>query len=89
MMVTNRSSSSELSSPALWIQAKGTVSLEYHMYVPLIEIDIGLFAHQVRVPAANTLDLSQGIHDLPLSIYVGIKETQDVLELLMGFRDDQ
>jgi hypothetical protein len=47
--------------------------------VPLVEVDIGLLADQVGITTANTLDLSQGVHDLALSIDVGIEETQDVL----------
>ena len=40
---------------------------------PLVEIHIGLFAHQIRVPTPNTLYLSESIHDLLLAIDVGIE----------------
>jgi hypothetical protein len=36
--------------------------------IPLVEVDIGLLAHQVAVSATNTLDLGQGVHDLFFSI---------------------
>jgi len=47
----------------------------------LVEIDIGLLADQVGVTTSNTLDLGQGVHDLLLSINVGVEETQDELEV--------
>jgi len=36
--------------------------------VPLVEVNIGLLADQVAVAATDTLDLSQGVHDLDLAI---------------------
>jgi hypothetical protein len=56
---------------------------------PLIEVNIGLLADNVGVTTSNTLDLGQGVHDLPLSINVGVEETEDVLELHVGFGDDE
>lgn len=47
--------------------------------IPLVQVNIGLFAHKVGVTTTDTLDLSQGIHDLALAINVGVEETQDVL----------
>jgi len=49
--------------------------------IPLVEVYIGLLANQVGVPATNTLDLGQGVHDLLLAIDVGVEETQDELEV--------
>ena len=46
---------------------------------PFVEINVCLLADQVGVTATDTLDLSQGVHDLSLSIDVGVKQTQDVL----------
>lgn len=68
-----RSSSSEVSSPALeWEKcvsgraaAIGKLSV---LGIPLVEIDIGLLADQIAVSATDTLDLSQGVHDLLLAI---------------------
>jgi hypothetical protein len=51
----------------------------------LVEINIGFLADQVGVPTANTLDLSQGVHDFALSINIGVEETENVLKLLVGF----
>lgn len=56
---------------------------------PLGEINIGLLADDVGVTTTNTLDLGQGVHDLPLSINVGVEETENVLELHVGFRNDE
>jgi hypothetical protein len=55
--------------------------------VPLAEVNVGLLADQVGVTTTNTLDLGQGVHDLLLSIDVGVKQTDDVLEirLLAGY----
>jgi len=49
--------------------------------VPLVQVNIGLLADQVRVAATDTLDLGQGVHNLLLSIDVGVEETQDELEV--------
>lgn len=51
--------------------------------VPLVEVDIGLLADQVGVTATDTLDLGQRVHDLLLSINVGVEETQDELEVAL------
>ena len=53
------------------------------VYKPLVQVDIGLLANQVGVSATNTLDLGQGVHDLLLSIDVGVEETQDELDCLL------
>lgn len=50
-------------------------------YAPLVEIDVGLLTDQVGVPATDTLDLGQGVHDLLLAIDVGVQKTQDELEV--------
>jgi len=46
----------------------------------LVEIDISLLADQVGVSATDTLYLGQGVHDLLLSLDIGIKKSQDELE---------
>lgn len=48
---------------------------------PFVQIDIGLFAHQIRVPASNTLNFREGVHDLLLAIDIGVEETKDELEV--------
>ena len=70
-----RSSSSEVSSPALYGDAYQSMFIgralppaELDEIIPLIEIDIGLLAHQVAVSATDTLDLRQGVHDFLLAI---------------------
>ena len=42
---------------------------------PLVEINIGFFANNIRVSPANALDLCQSVHDLAFAIHVGIKQT--------------
>ncbi len=80
-MVTRRSSSSELSSPALqWHYNLHLVRL-HRSCSPLVEVNISLLADNVGVTTTNTLDLGQGVHDLALSIDVGVEETQDVLQV--------
>ena len=49
--------------------------------IPLVEVDIGLLADQVGVAATDTLDLGQGVHDLLLTLNIGVEETQNVLEV--------
>ena len=76
MIVTMRSSSSEVSSPALYETGvsvygpkEGTDCLLMKSdAVPLVEVDVGLLADQVGVAAADTLDLGQGVHDLLFAI---------------------
>jgi len=46
-----------------------------------VQVDIGLFADQVGVSTTDTTNLGHGVHDLLLSINVGIEETQDVLKI--------
>jgi hypothetical protein len=46
--------------------------------VPLVQIDISLLADQVRVSATDTLDLGQGVHDLLLSVNIGVEETENL-----------
>ena len=84
MMVTRRSSSSELSSPALVIEncELQIPSYELRNDAPLIQIDIGFLADDVGVSSTNTLDLSQGVHDLALSIDVGVQQTENVLDTM-------
>ena len=99
--MTMRSSSSEVSSPAL--QEK-RISMQRSMFLlsaftsafatkfwiggplPLVEINISLLADQVGVATADTLDLGQGVHDLLLSLNIGVEQTQNELEgrLLSG-----
>lgn len=53
----------------------------FRLNVPLVEVDIGLLADQVGVAATDTLDLGQGVHDLLLTLNIGVEETQNVLEV--------
>jgi len=53
---------------------------------PLVEVDVGLLAHNVRVPTPDTLDLRQRVHDLPLAVNVCVQETKNVLELHVAIR---
>lgn len=50
-------------------------------FIPLVEIHIGLLAHQIRVTTPHTLYFGQGVHDLLFAIDVGIEETEDELEV--------
>lgn len=83
MMVTIRSSSSEVISPAL--QGRWLASLWHSRSlsissIPLVQVDIGFLADQVGVAATDTLDSGQGIHDLLLAIDVGVEKTEDELD---------
>lgn len=49
-------------------------------FIPLVQIDIGLLANQVGISATDTLDAGQGVHDLLLSIDVGVEKTQNELD---------
>jgi len=54
-----------------------------------VQVNIGLLANDVGVATTDTLDFGQGVHDLALAINIGVEETQNVLKLLVGFRDNE
>jgi len=94
MMVTIRSSSSEVISPALerginqhhrLLQCSVLLSqkiiADNVKNAPLVQVDICLLTDQIGVSTANTLDLGQGVHDLLLSIDVRVEESKDELEV--------
>ena len=80
-MVTRRSSSSELSSPALVVIncELGITPCQSRYDAPLVQIDIGLLANDIGVSPTDTFDLSQRVHDLAFSIDVGVQQTENVL----------
>lgn len=86
-MVTMRSSSSEVISPALRrirlpnLSIRRRVCLDDGEHVPLVQIDIGFLADQIGVTTSDTLNLGQGVHDLLLAIDIGVEETEDELEI--------
>lgn len=49
----------------------------------LLQVDIGLLAHQVGVAATDTLDLGQGVNDFLLAVNVGVEQTQNVVEIAL------
>ena len=49
--------------------------------LPLGDVHLSLLAHSGGEAATNTLDGGQGVHDLLLSIDVGVEHTENVLEL--------
>jgi hypothetical protein len=67
MIVTIRSSSSDVSSPALGEGQDLCASIEARVCLPLGDVDIGLLADQIGVATTDTLDLGQGIHDILLA----------------------
>ena len=48
---------------------------------PFIQINIRLFANQIRVSASHALDLRERVHDLLLAVDIGIEQTEDELEV--------
>jgi hypothetical protein len=77
-----------LDHASTFIQFRTSSNFEHVLYSPLVQVDIGLLADQVGETTTNTLDVSQGVHDLTLTINVGVEETQDVLELVLVRDDD-
>jgi len=51
-----------------------------------VQVDVGLFQHNVGETSTDTLDGGHGEHDFTFAIDVGTEDTQNVLEL---FWDDQ
>ncbi len=90
MMVTMRSSSSDVMSPALFNVSilHADPRLRYgDSYAPLVEVHVGLFANQVGISTTDTLYLGQSVHDLLLAIDVGIEKAKDELEVRLLPRD--
>ena len=81
MIVTIRSSSSEVISPALLRCQYDRIMVHLAVNIPLVEVNIGLLADTVGVSSAHALDSGQGVHDLLLAIDVGVEQTQDELEV--------
>jgi hypothetical protein len=46
------------------------------------DVNFGLLADGVGESSANTGDLAQSVHDLSLTVNVGVQHTQNVLELV-------
>jgi hypothetical protein len=75
-MVTIRSSSSEVSSPALFCPSVSGSNIFHQCFaLPFVEIDISLLADKVGVTTSDTLYFGQCVHDLLLSLDIGIEKT--------------
>ena len=59
------------------------------MSEPLVQINVGLLADQIRVATTDSLDFGQGVHDLLLAIDVGVEETEDELEVRLFAGDER
>lgn len=81
IMVTSRSSSSELSSPALF-RRETWISRSQKYHVPFIEIYVRFLAHYVGITATHTLYFCQSIHDLPFAVDISVQKTQNVLNMI-------
>jgi len=75
MIVTIRSSSSDVISPALLEYQYVALPTNFLASIPFVQVHIGLLADQVGVSSTDTLDLRQGVHNLLLAIDVRIEET--------------
>ncbi len=78
-MLTRRSSSSELSSPALDEYQNHILIVLKLITLPFIEVDISLFAHNIGIATTNSFDLRQGVHDFAFSVNIGVQQTKDML----------
>ena len=70
-----------ISSP---VYPKAFLSFVLALYSPLVEVDLSLLAHHVGEAATNTLDGGHSEWDLVAPIDVGVKNTQNMLELILG-----
>lgn len=86
MMVTRRSSSSEVSSPARLFRSTSAF-LHTRLAGEKRSAGFGLWEDEERtVAATDTLDLGQGVDDLLLAVNVGVEQTQDVVEVALEVR---
>lgn len=54
--------------------------------VPFVHVDVSFLANEIGETATNTFDGSESEHDLLFSIYVGVQNTQYVLEILVRYQ---
>lgn len=73
-------------SETRWIEGRAG---RYPNNAPFIQVHVCLFADKIRVPPTDTLDGSEGVHDLPLPLDIGVEETQDVLESRLVLNDER
>lgn len=59
------------------------------MYIPLVEVNIGLLANQVGVTTSDTLYFGQGVHNLLLTLNIGVEKSQDELEVRLLTRHER
>ena len=77
------SSSASVISPAL-LKMKIMLmhcSVVYMIYLPLVQVNLCNFKNEVRESSTDTLNDSQGKHDLASTIDVGVLDSQNVSEL--------
>jgi len=55
----------------------------------LVEINIGLLANQVGVTTSDTLYFGQGVHNLLLTLNIGVEKSQDELEVRLLTRHER
>lgn len=53
---------------------------------PLIHVDVGFLADDVRKTATNTLDRGQGEHNLLLAVHICVLNSENVLKLLICYQ---
>lgn len=61
-----------------WVLHDGHDSLQLllgQLTGTLVQVNVGLLAHQVGVSSTDTSDLGQGVHDLDSAIDVGVQQT--------------
>ena len=54
---------------------------EINLGLPFLEVDVSLLAYEVGISATNTLDFGQSVHNFPLTVDIGVEETQNVLRI--------
>ena len=53
-----------------------------------VEVDVGDFADEVGESSTNTLDDSEGEHNLDLTVNIGVLHSQDVSEIVSVLEDN-
>ena len=52
--------------------------------VPLLEVNLSLFADDVGETSSKTLDRGHGVHDVLLAVNIGVQHTQNMLKVVGG-----
>jgi hypothetical protein len=64
----------------------GVMYVKYNLIIPLCEVNVCLLANKVGEPATATLNGGKSVHNLTLTLNVGVLNTKNVLEVVLHYK---